>query len=211
MAKTRWIPPVVLCVLLFFISHEFIYGVEEKSLFVYDLFWLKDFLCKPSGILSCCSMFFIQFLHIPWLGTLIWIILLILSAELTRIVYRIPVSLSALAYIPAAIFVSYNMSVGYAIYLITLQGFFFIPVLGYLWALLTVVVLRKFRNPVRLAILFVIWSTHSSVLWPPAWTPCFQTAASHAAWLHWPAQSYRCCLHRLHSWEPPHTISQTDG
>ena len=109
MAKTRWIPPVVLCVLLFFISHEFIYGVEEKSLFVYDLFWLKDFLCKPSGILSCCSMFFIQFLHIPWLGTLIWIILLILSAELTRIVYRIPVSLSALAYIPAAIFVSYNM------------------------------------------------------------------------------------------------------
>ena len=157
MAKTRWIPPVVLCVLLFFISHEFIYGVEEKSLFVYDLFWLKDFLCKPSGILSCCSMFFIQFLHIPWLGTLIWIILLILSAELTRIVYRIPVSLSALAYIPAAIFVSYNMSVGYAIYLITLQGFFFIPVLGYLWALLTVVVLRKFRNPVRLAILFVIW------------------------------------------------------
>ena len=157
MAKSRWIPPVALCVILFFISHEFIYGVEERSLFVYDLFWLKDFLNKPSGILSCCSLFFTQFLHIPWLGTLIWVILLILSAELTRIVYRIPVSLSALTYIPAAIFVSYNMSVGYALYLISLPGFFFMPVLGYMWALLTVVVLRKVHKPVWLATLFVIW------------------------------------------------------
>ena len=157
MAKTRWIPPVALCVILFFVSHEFIYGVEERSLFVYDLFWLKDFLNKPSGILSCCSLFFTQFLHIPWLGTLIWVILLILSAELTRKVFRIPVSLSALAYIPAAIFVSYNMSVGYALYLISLPGFFFMPVLGYLWALLTVVVLRKAQKPVWLAVLFVIW------------------------------------------------------
>jgi len=157
MEKSRWIPPVVLCVMLFFISHEFIYGVEEKSLFVYDLFWLKDFLNKPSGILSCCSLFFTQFLHIPWIGTLIWVFLLILSAELTRIVYKIPVNLSALTYIPAAIFLSYNMSVGYALYLISLPGFFFIPVLGYLWALLTVVFLRKVQKPLWLAILFVIW------------------------------------------------------
>ena len=157
MAKTRWIPPVFLCAILFFISHEFIYGVEEKSLFVYDLFWAKDFLCKPSGILSCASLFFTQFLHYPWLGTVIWILLLIASAELTRIIFRIPAHLSALAYIPAAIFVSYNLSIGYAIYLISLPGYFFMPVLGYLWALLTVTVLRKAEKPAPTFILYVIW------------------------------------------------------
>ena len=154
--KSRWIPPITLCVILFF-SHEFILGVEERSLFIYDLFWLKDFLNKPSGILSFFSLFFTQFLHIPWLGALIWVLLLITSAELTRIVYKIPVSLSVLTYIPAAIFVSYNMSIGYAFYLISLPGYFFMPVLGYLWALLTVSVLRKAEKPVNSLIVFIIW------------------------------------------------------
>ena len=157
MSNARWILPIALWVVISFFSYEFIYAVESKSLFVYDSFWLKDFLIKPSGILSCCSLFFAQFLHIPWLGVIIWVLLLVASAELTRIIYRIPTSLSALTYIPAAILVSYNMSIGYTFYLLPLPGYFFMPVLGYLWALLTVFVLRKAQKPVWLTILFVIW------------------------------------------------------
>lgn len=157
LAQARWILPIALWVAVSFFSYEFIYKVEQRSLFIFDLFWLKDFMLKPSGILSCCSLFLTQFLHIPWLGTLIWVLLLTLSAELTRIIYRIPLSLSALTYIPAAIFVTYNMSLGYIVYLTNLPGYFFMPVLGYLWALLTVAVLRKAEKATASAILFTIW------------------------------------------------------
>ena len=157
LARIRWILPIALWVAVSLFSYEFIYKVEQRSLFIFDTFWLKDFLLKPSGILSACGLFFTQFLHIPWLGTLIWVLLLTLSAELTRIIYRIPSDLSALTYIPAAIFVTYNMSLGYIVYLTNLPGYFFMPVLGYLWALLTVTVLRKAQNATVSAILFTIW------------------------------------------------------
>ncbi|MBO4561580.1 MAG: hypothetical protein J5705_06415 [Bacteroidaceae bacterium] len=157
LAKARWILPVALWVVLTFFAYEYLYKVEERSLFIFDTFWLKDFLFKPSGILSCAGLFLTQFLHIPWLGALIWVLLLTASAELTRKVYNIPVCLSALTYIPAAIFVAYNMSMGYKVYLMNLHGYFFMPVLGYLWALLTVKVLRKTDNAVASLILFTIW------------------------------------------------------
>lgn len=157
LAKVRWILPIALWVAASFFSYEFIYKVEQRSLFIFDTFWLKDFLLKPSGILSCCSLFLTQFLHTPWLGTLVWVLLLTLSAELTRIIYKIPSSLAVLTYIPAAIFATYNMSMGYIVYLTNLPGFFFMPVLGYLWALFTVAVLRKAEKVTSLAILFIIW------------------------------------------------------
>lgn len=157
LTKARWILPITLWVILSFFSYEFILKVEEKSLFIYDMFWLKDFLNKPSGILSCAGLFFTQFLHIPWLGALIWVLLLTASAELTRIVFKIPQKLSLLTYIPAAFFVAHNMSIGYMIYMISLPGYFFMPTLGYLWALLTVAVLRKPQKPVNALILFTIW------------------------------------------------------
>lgn len=157
MAKARWILPVALWGVLTFFSYEFLLKVEERSLFLYDALWLKDFLIKPSGILSFLSLFLTQFLHIPWLGALIWTILLTLSAELTRIIFRIPVTLSALTFIPASIFVAYNMSMGYTVYLTNLPGYFYMPLLGYLWALLTVTVLRKERKAAVLLILFLTW------------------------------------------------------
>lgn len=157
LARARWILPIALWVVLTFFSYEFILKVEERSLFIFDSFWLKDFLFKPSGILTGISLFFTQFLHIPWLGALIWALLLTASAELTRKVYDIPVSLAALTYIPAAIFVTYNMSLGYLVYVMNLPGYFFMPVLGYLWALLTVTVMRKAEKATVSLIIFTIW------------------------------------------------------
>ena len=156
LAKTRWILPIALWGVLTFCSYQFLLKVEERSFFVYDLFWLSDFFRKPSGILSCCGAFLTQFLHIPWMGALIWVLLLTASAELTRIVFRIPRDLSILTYIPAAIFVTYNMSLGYNVYLVNLSGYFFIPVLGYLWILLTVYVFRKLPKTALIPVA-IIW------------------------------------------------------
>ena len=135
--------PVLVWVVLLCFSGPYLRTIEERSLFEYDLFWITDFLAKPSGTLSLCSLFLTQFLHLPWLGSMIWVLLLTATALLTKRIFQIPDGLWLIAFIPAAIMLTYNMSMGYIIYAISLPGFFFIPVLGYLWALLTVYVLRK--------------------------------------------------------------------
>ena len=155
--KFRWILPVALWIVLSFCSSSFLLKVEERSYFEFDLFWLLDFLKKPSGILSYFGLFFTQFLHIPWLGALLWVMLLVASAELTRIVLRIPLKLSALTYIPASIFVAYNMSMGYIVYVMNHPGYFFSPVLGYLWILFTVLVVTKVRKPLPSLAVTAIW------------------------------------------------------
>lgn len=142
LAKARWIIPVALWAALSFLYYDFLLKVEERSIFEFDLFWFRGFLDRPAGLLSWLSLFFTQFMHIPWLGSLIWALLLSLSAELTCKVFRIPATISAVSYIPAAIFVAYNMSMGYMIYIMNHQGFFLMPTLGYLWALFAVVTLR---------------------------------------------------------------------
>lgn len=157
MTDTRWVLPILLWVILSFCSYPYLSKIEERSFFQFDMFWFYDFLKRPSGLLSWCSLFFTQFLYIPWLGALLWTLLLTLSAELTRKLYGMTVQYSLLAYIPAAIFVAYNMSMGYMIYLMNHPGFFFLPVLGYLWALLTVALLRKGGNPTVSLIMTVIW------------------------------------------------------
>ena len=152
----RWILPLALWVSLCIFSRDFLTKVEERSFFQYDLFWLTGFLKTPSGLLSYCGAFFTQFLHIPWLGAMIWVLLLTASAELTRTVFRIPAGISLITYIPAAIFAAYNMTMGYMVYILNLPGYFFIPVLGYLWALLTVSVLRKASKPFTAILLYLL-------------------------------------------------------
>lgn len=44
---------------------------------------------------------------------------------------------------------------GYQVYILNLPGYFFIPVLGYLWALLTVSVLRKASKPLMASLLYI--------------------------------------------------------
>lgn len=149
--------PVIVWVALLCFSGPYLRTVEERSLFEYDSFWVTDFLAKPSGTLSLCSLFLTQFLHLPWLGSMIWVLLLTATALLTKRIFQIPDGLWLIAYIPAAIMLTYNMSMGYIIYAISLPGFFFIPVLGYLWALLTVYVLRKAHNPAVIVLLTLIW------------------------------------------------------
>lgn len=157
MAKARWALPVVLWGLLSLCSSEFLSKVEERSFFQFDSLWFREFLNTPAGLLSWCGLFFTQFLHIPWLGALIWVLLLTLSAELTRIVFKISSKYSILTYLPSAIFVAYNMSMGYMVYIMNCPGYFFAPVLGYLWVLLSVVIVRIPQKPLTSLALTILW------------------------------------------------------
>lgn len=157
LAKAGWALPIIIWAVLACLAGSFLHMVQERSIFEYDLFWITGYLVKPSGALSVCSLFLTQFLHWPYAGALIWVALLTAAARLTARVFGIPSNLSLLAYIPSAIMFTYNMSLGYIIYAVQLPGFFFMPVLGYLFALLTITVLRKPLKPAVTAAVVLIW------------------------------------------------------
>ncbi len=123
---------VVLWAVLAFIQKPFLLKTNDLSLFLFDWNFLKESFMIPGGFLGWAGSFFTQFMYLPWLGSLLWVSLLWLSYLLTIRIFRIPSELTALAAIPAAILVIANMSLGYGIFIMRSQDYFFAPTLGYL-------------------------------------------------------------------------------
>lgn len=156
-AYLKYLLPALFWIILVLTSRDFLLQVEARSLFLFDWFWIKDFMNTPSGILQCLALFLTQFLHLPWMGSFIWVLLLALSAFLTERIYGISQNRSVLAWIPAFLLAGANMSIGYLIYIMNVPGYFFSPVLGYLFILAAVAIFRRISSvPVQIAFI-AIW------------------------------------------------------
>lgn len=149
--------PILFLVILVISSRDYLLQIEGRSLFLFDWFWIKDFLYKPAGPLDCLSLFLMQFMHLPWAGALIWVLLLVLSTVITSRVYGITPGLNSIAMIPSFILAGANMSLGYLVFIMNTPGYFFSPVLGYLLITLTVVLCRKVSNTILLPLFIVFW------------------------------------------------------
>lgn len=149
---------VSLWLLLSFYEQYFLKKAEDLSLFLFDWDFLKSALTVPGGFLGWAASFFTQFLYLPWLGSIFWIALLMLSARLTRSAFGIPAGLSVLSYIPAFILVAGNMSLGYGVYLTRVQDFFFSPVLGYIVSLVPLILTGKSEKRLSNLLILAVWS-----------------------------------------------------
>lgn len=149
--------PLLFLVILVLTSGDYLLQVEGRSIFLFDWFWIKDYLNKPAAPLNCLALFFTQFMHLPWLGSLLWVLLLTAAALATQSVYRIATSRSAIAMIPSFILAGASMSLGYLIYIMNSPGYFFSPVLGYLFIILTVVITRKLNSSNLLPLFIIFW------------------------------------------------------
>jgi len=121
--------------ILVFTQKAFLIRNGEFSLFLYDWDFLKEPFTVPGGFLGLVGSFFSQFLLIPWLGSLIWVILLSVAGIMTVRVFGIPTKMAALGGLPVAILVLSNMSLGYGIYVLGAFDHFFAPTIGYLFML----------------------------------------------------------------------------
>lgn len=132
--------------------------IEDLSIFLFDKQFILEWFKTPGGVLGLAGAFFTQFLHLPWLGALIWVGMLILAYYLTVLVLRIPESYRPLALLPVAMLVIGNMSLGYGVYIMREQDHFFAPVLGYMVSLIPLVMTGRIRT---------IWG---KLLFLTAWT-----------------------------------------
>lgn len=90
----KWAPIIAAALVIWsvmtFANGDFLYRNGDLSLFIFGVDFLSESLNIPGGALSWLESFFTQFLLIPWLGALLWVIMLFLAAAMTVRTFGIP-------------------------------------------------------------------------------------------------------------------------
>ena len=119
----------VAAALLAFESDQ-LWKVEQKNLFLCTTQYLKEQLVVPGGLLTWVGTWFTQFLYHPWLGVLMLCCWWLALMAMTKRTFRIADRWAVLLLIPVALLLLTNMDMGYWIYLLKLQGHFFVSTIG---------------------------------------------------------------------------------
>lgn len=149
---------VVLWCLLTFKEQFFLRKVEDLSVFLFDKLFILESFRTPGGFLGLAGAFLTQFLHLPWLGALIWVFLLLLVYQLTIKVFNIPEQFRLLALLPVALLVIGNMSLGYGVFIMREQDHFFAPLLGYIVSLIPLASTGKLKTAWGKILFLCIWT-----------------------------------------------------
>lgn len=126
---------VVVWGLLNLFEHEFLFRVQELSLWLPTKVYFDERMLVPGGLMSYMACFLTQFFYYPMLGSLIYVTLLLVVQWLTIKVFQIPARHALLALIPGVLIVCCSMEAGYWIFQIKTQGYFFSMLVGFLFAL----------------------------------------------------------------------------
>ncbi len=123
---------------LLFFDADTLFRVSEQSLFLFNGGFFEEAMALPAGFLSWAGSFFIQFFHYPLLGATIYVLLLYVLYSLTKKVFCVPDNWSVLALLPAVAVLAYTTQMGYWIFYIKIQGFYYTALVGVLCSLLAV-------------------------------------------------------------------------
>ena len=113
---------VVVWVLLNVFEHEYLFRVQELSLWLPTKVYFDERMLVPGGLMSYIANFLMQFFYYPMLGSFIYVVLLLVVQWLTMRVFRIPTQHALLALIPSALILCCSMEAGYWIFQIKTQG-----------------------------------------------------------------------------------------
>jgi len=156
----RYVPFILAAILwciLTFREQYYLRKVEDLSVFLFDKQFIMESFRTPGGFLGLAGAFLTQFLHLPWIGALIWVVLHLSAYQLTIKVLRIPDGYRFLALIPVALLVIGNMSLGYGVFIMREQDHFFAPVLGYVVSLVPLAVIGKMKSPWSKLLFIAAW------------------------------------------------------
>ncbi len=129
---------IITWALLNIFEHEFLYRVQELSLWLPTKVYFDERMMVPGGLMTYIACFLTQFFYYPMLGSLIYVALLIATQLLTQKVFAIPNRWALLALIPSALILCCSMEVGYWIFQIKTQGYFYSMLVGFLFTLLAI-------------------------------------------------------------------------
>lgn len=129
-----------------FSNRYLLWELHDQNLFVADKAYLADCLNGIGGFTVYLATFLNQFFINPTLGSLIYLALLVLVVLTTAKVFKLKGWAFPLALIPALLLVLSLVQNGYMIYLLKLEGFTYVSILGTLIALLAPLLADRFKS-----------------------------------------------------------------
>ncbi len=121
---------VVMAFALLYFESDLLWKVQQHNAFLSSSLFFHQQMVAPGGMLSYLGAYFTQHFYHPWVGTILlcgwWLLLM----WLTERAFKIPEKWRVLTLVPVAILLLANMQLGYWIYVMKLNGFFYVPTLG---------------------------------------------------------------------------------
>lgn len=151
--------PIVMGYFLLDLEQETLFRIQELNLFLpTSLFW-QGFAEYPGGALSWLGCFFTQFFHVPLYGVGLLVLFWIAIFFMVKSAFRVSSCWSVcIVLIPACLLVTVT-EMGYFIYYIKLQGYFFTATVGFFMAVLSVLIFNKLSS-----------SQVAGYIWMTVWT-----------------------------------------
>ena len=124
--------------LLNIFEHEYLFRVQELSLWLPTQNYFDERMLVPGGLMTYIACFLTQFFYYPLLGSLLFVGLLFVVQLLTQKVFALPSRWGMLSIIPGALILCCAMEAGYWIFQIKTQGYFYSMLVGFLFTLSSV-------------------------------------------------------------------------
>ena len=146
----------VVWVLMNLFEREYLFRVQELSLWLPTKVYFDERMMVPGGMMSYIACFLTQFFYYPWLGSLLYIALLLVVQWLTQKVFNIPRRWALLSLLPSALILCCSMEAGYWIFQIKTQGYFYSMLVGFLFTLSAIRLYQLSQNWWRYLVVAVI-------------------------------------------------------
>lgn len=143
--------PAIMAFLLYFFESDTLYRIQELNLFLPTKVFWQSLTEYPGGALLWISCFLTQFFYYPAAGCCILALLWILLFFAIKNTYRLSNIWSILSAAAPACLLASITQMGYFIYYIKLQGYFFAGTCGFLIAIYAVWLFSRIRRPYNLA------------------------------------------------------------
>ncbi len=140
-------------------NSDYLYMVQERSLFVNTIFFFKESMGVPAGFLHWAGCYFTQFFYYPWLGSTLLIMIWLATYFLLLKAFKLRKEWSIVGIIPLTALLCSEINLGYWLYYTKIQGYWFAESLGFFATVFSVFIssrLKKQYHPI----------------WNIVWTAC---------------------------------------
>ena len=125
---------VLIALALMVFESDYLYQVQEQSLFLNTPLFFRQCMVASGGLLSWAGAFLTQFFYHPALGAsllcLCWAVLVLLM----MVTFRIPSRWAVVTLVPVVLLLLTDVTLGYWIFYLKLRGYFYVATLGTLAA-----------------------------------------------------------------------------
>lgn len=145
-----WITPGFVILFTLFMTMgqnpDFLWKLQDLDLFALNDQFFLDNLQRVGGLSMYISSFLNQFFYYPWIGSILFVVLILLVGILTAKAFDLKGWRYPMAYIPSLALLLCMTELGYMMYFIKVDGYVFNNIIGVLILLLGYLAFQKIGN-----------------------------------------------------------------